>query len=90
MESLMWRTSTRTSVGETCVECARAARSIALRDSKDRAGPHIMIDRSAFARLLDEIKGGKHDPLSLSRAREPLWPLGPQAGQGVKPGNGIP
>lgn len=62
METLKWRKSARSANGgNTCVECARGSRSVAVRDSKDAAGPQIRVGRGAFERLLDEIKSGKHD-----------------------------
>jgi hypothetical protein len=58
---ITWRTSSYTN-NETCVEVARTgSREIAARDSKDREGPQLRFDRPVFARLLNEIKAGKHD-----------------------------
>jgi hypothetical protein len=62
MEELRWRKSVRSANGgDTCVECARTSRGIAVRDSKNTAGPRLRLGRPAFARLLDEIKHGEHD-----------------------------
>jgi hypothetical protein len=58
---ITWRTSSYTN-NATCVELARTgSRKIVARDSKNPKGPKLRFDRPAFARLLDEIKSGKHD-----------------------------
>lgn len=60
---MKWRKATYSNGEESaCVEVARAgARTIAARDSKDPAGPRLRLARPAFARLLEEIKNGRHD-----------------------------
>ncbi|HEX6469152.1 MAG TPA: DUF397 domain-containing protein [Streptosporangiaceae bacterium] len=60
-QDLTWRKSTRSSNGgATCVELAGAARHVAVRDSKDKAGPRIEISRSAFRRLVTDVKQGRY------------------------------
>lgn len=62
MEDLNWRKSSRSANGgETCVELARTPRSIAVRDSKDTAGPHIEVSRRALGRLLSDVKQGRYN-----------------------------
>lgn len=60
---MIWRKSSYSSNGtDTCVEVARTgSRKVAARDSKDPEGPQLWLDRPAFARLLAEIKRGRHD-----------------------------
>jgi hypothetical protein len=58
----VWRKSRRSGpLSDNCVEVAGHARLIAARDSKHPQGPHLWLDRPAFARLLDEVKAGRHD-----------------------------
>lgn len=59
---MRWRKSTYSN-GENsmCVEVARTGpRRIAARDSKN-PNPQLRFDQPTFARLLNEIKAGKHD-----------------------------
>jgi hypothetical protein len=61
-QDLRWRKSTRSSNGgATCVELAGTARRVAVRDSKDTSGPRIEISRSAFGRLLADVKRGRYN-----------------------------
>jgi uncharacterized protein DUF397 len=63
MEKLVWRKATRSSAnGGDCVEIARTRSArIAARDSKNPTGPQLRLTRPAFARLLDDIKAGRHN-----------------------------
>jgi hypothetical protein len=60
---MKWRKATYSNgEGSSCVEVGCAgSRRIAARDSKNPAGPRLHFDRPAFARLLEEIKNGRHD-----------------------------
>jgi hypothetical protein len=61
MEKLNWRKSTRSANGgNTCVELAGTPRSVAVRDSKNPAGPYIEVSRRALGRLLTDVKQGKY------------------------------
>ncbi|GAA4238101.1 DUF397 domain-containing protein [Actinomadura meridiana] len=57
-----WRKATRSSAsGSDCVELAGVSRLIAIRDSKDPDGPKLLIDRSAWSKLADQVKYGELD-----------------------------
>ncbi|QXJ24528.1 DUF397 domain-containing protein [Actinomadura graeca] len=59
---LCWRRSTYSdSSGGNCVEVARAALDLAVRDSKDPDGARLRVGRRAFEALLGEIRAGRHD-----------------------------
>jgi hypothetical protein len=59
---MSWRKSSYSGNGGAhCVEVARTgSQRIAARDSKNPKGPHLRLTRPAFARLLEEIKAGRH------------------------------
>jgi hypothetical protein len=53
----VWRKSSYTGPnGGDCVELTSAARTVALRDSKDPDGPKLLVSRRAFAALLSDLK----------------------------------
>jgi hypothetical protein len=53
----IWRKSSHSSSGEgTCVEVARLARTIAVRDSTNPAGPALAFSSHEWRGLLTEIK----------------------------------
>jgi hypothetical protein len=60
--AVRWRKSSRsTDTGGDCVEVARLDPAVAVRDSKDPAGPKLVFaaaDWRAFAR---SVKAGEHD-----------------------------
>jgi hypothetical protein len=52
-----WRKSSHSSSqAAECVEVARGARAVAVRDSKDPDGPVLAVERLAWGRLLAAIK----------------------------------
>ncbi|WP_106403047.1 DUF397 domain-containing protein [Actinocorallia populi] len=60
--SALWRKSTYSdSDGGACVEVAGLSEVIAVRDSKNPAGPQLAFTRTAFARLTHQIRAGRHD-----------------------------
>lgn len=64
VSTLKWRKSARSSNnGGACVELARVpgSRRIATRDSKNPVGPHLEFDRSAWCRLIEDIKASRYD-----------------------------
>jgi len=50
---LAWFKSSHSgSQGDSCVEIAVTEQAILVRDSKDKSGPHLTIDREAWARFV--------------------------------------
>lgn len=56
-----WRTSSRTANAGNCVEVAGVDDVVAVRDSKDRDGPVLLIDRAGWAAFLTGIRNGEFD-----------------------------
>jgi hypothetical protein len=53
----VWRKSSRSGSGDQCVEMASLSSDLrAVRDSKDPAGPALVLTPSAWRGLLDAIK----------------------------------
>lgn len=53
----VWRKSSRSGSGDQCVEMAALSSDLrAVRDSKDPAGPALVLTPSAWRGLLDAIK----------------------------------
>ncbi|TDD79280.1 DUF397 domain-containing protein [Actinomadura rubrisoli] len=59
--AVRWRKSSYSQGGGAtdCVEVARLARCVGVRDSKDPSAPHLTLDRGELAVLLGRIKGGE-------------------------------
>jgi hypothetical protein len=74
-----WRTSTRSGADGQCVQVARLAHAVAIRDSKDPAGPVLEFSPEAWTAF---VRGAKHGDFDLG-ARDPEPP--PTAG-GPQPG----
>ncbi|MQY06428.1 DUF397 domain-containing protein [Actinomadura macrotermitis] len=52
-----WRKSSHSGTQQSdCVEAARFPAAVALRDSKDPAGPKLVLGRDAFKALTDALK----------------------------------
>ncbi|MBW8485332.1 DUF397 domain-containing protein [Actinomadura parmotrematis] len=52
-----WRKAARSDdKGGDCVELAGARDAVAVRDSKDATGPHLLVNRAAFRRFSDVVK----------------------------------
>jgi len=60
---LRWRKSTRSGQnGGTCVEVAgNLAGVVAVRDSKDPAGPMLVVGRDAWAAFARQVRSGRYD-----------------------------
>ncbi|MFC4912578.1 DUF397 domain-containing protein [Actinomadura gamaensis] len=60
----VWRKSTHSGTGGSqsdCVEVAKLARNLGVRDSKDPNGPRLVLDAGTAAALVADIKQGRHD-----------------------------
>ncbi len=57
-----WRTSSRSTDNGQCVEVAVGPDAVAVRDSKDRTGPVLVVGRAGWAALLGGIRRGELDP----------------------------
>ncbi|WP_433067558.1 DUF397 domain-containing protein [Dactylosporangium sp. CS-033363] len=57
-----WQVSTRTGANGNCVEAALNLPSVVLvRDSKNRTGPHITFDRTAWSAFIGAVHDGTFD-----------------------------
>lgn len=57
----VWRKSARSGDQGACVEVAALTSSVAVRDSKNPAGPALRFDSAIFAALVGRIRAGHHD-----------------------------
>ncbi|WFE32797.1 DUF397 domain-containing protein [Micromonospora sp. WMMD975] len=57
LAGLVWRKSTRSdSNGGACVEVADLRDGVAVRDSKDKAGPALAFDATGWRTFIDSLK----------------------------------
>ena len=56
-----WRTSSRSAGEWNCVEVGGRGATVAVRDSKDRGGPVLLVDRAGWAAFLGGIRRGEFD-----------------------------
>lgn len=56
-----WRTSSRSTGNGQCVEVAVRPEMVAVRDSKDRTGPVVVVGRAGWTALLSGIRRGEFD-----------------------------
>ncbi|MDI2030052.1 DUF397 domain-containing protein [Saccharopolyspora sp. TS4A08] len=59
MTDLDWRKSSRSGSSTNCVEIARAAHEIAVRDSKDPEGGQLRVQASQWGAFLAGLKRGR-------------------------------
>lgn len=61
-DRVKWRKSRRSANGgPDCVELAPVDERVAVRDSKDAAGPRLTFDRRAWAAFTASVKAGRFD-----------------------------
>jgi hypothetical protein len=58
-----WRKSLRSQNSGACVEVARVANSVGVRDSKDPGGPILVVAVWEWQAFLDGVVGGEFDDL---------------------------
>ncbi|MFJ8578415.1 DUF397 domain-containing protein [Micromonospora sp. NPDC093277] len=56
-----WHKSTRSGANGNCVEVAQLTHAVALRDSKDTAGPALMFAPEEWAAFIEGAKDGDFD-----------------------------
>jgi Domain of unknown function (DUF397) len=54
-----WRKSSYSGSGNNCVEVATQAGACAVRDSKNRAGGHLIFGADAWAAFISDVKQGR-------------------------------
>lgn len=55
----VWRKSTRSNGSGDCIEVAKLAGAVGVRDSKDVTGPALTFAPTAFAAFLDSLRLGQ-------------------------------
>jgi hypothetical protein len=57
LNALAWRRSSRSIGNGQCVETARVPGGVAVRDSKDKAGPALLFPANIWSAFVDGVKG---------------------------------
>jgi hypothetical protein len=60
-DAAVWRTSSRSNGQGQCVEVARLDQAVAVRDSKDPAGPVVTFTPTEWAAFIAGAKDGEFD-----------------------------
>jgi hypothetical protein len=59
--ALQWRKSSHSGSGNNCVEVASMAAAVAVRDSKDPDGGHLVFDAGDWEAFIAGIKRGEYN-----------------------------
>jgi hypothetical protein len=59
--ALQWRKSSHSGSGNNCVEVASMAAAVAVRDSKDPDGGHLVFDAGDWEAFITGIKRGEYN-----------------------------
>lgn len=57
----LWVKSSRSTSNGNCVEAARTAAGIAIRDSKDPDGPALLVSHDAWRAFVEDVRTGSLD-----------------------------
>jgi hypothetical protein len=61
LTALQWRKSSHSGSGNNCVEVASMAAAVAVRDSKDPDGGHLVFDAGDWEAFIAGIKRGEYN-----------------------------
>jgi hypothetical protein len=56
LDGAVWRASSRSSAAGNCVEVAHLDEVVAVRDSKDRHGPVLVVNRASWTEFVAHLK----------------------------------
>lgn len=80
LSQAVWRKSTRSSGQDNCVEVAGNLPAIvAVRDSKNPAGPALTFPHTAWGAFTGQVKSGQYDKKLAAAPRRPPPPGGLRA-----------
>lgn len=60
-EEAWFKASSSENQGQNCVEIARLATQVGIRDSKNKSGAVLVVAPSAFSAFVDDVRSGAYD-----------------------------